>query len=77
MSKRGRILEEEYYIRAAKKAANFIHKRLIADRHHLFHRYQEGEADITGHLDDYAFLIRGLLECYFFNQCGFYSRALV
>ncbi len=63
-AKAGRILEEERYIQAAKKATNFIFLDLMDDQHRLLHRYWEGEAGITGYLDDYAFIIWGLLELY-------------
>jgi len=64
LAKAGRILEEDCYIQAAKKATNFILSNLVFDQNHLFHRYWEGDAGITGYLDDYAFFIWGLLELY-------------
>ena len=64
LAKAGRILEEDYYIQAAKKATNFILSKLVFNQHHLFHRYWEKDAGIPGYLDDYAFFIWGLLELY-------------
>ncbi len=58
----GRILKRPEYIEAAQKAAGFILKTLRDDRGRLLHRFRDGEAKILGHADDYAFLIRGLLE---------------
>ncbi len=39
LAKAGRVLEEDLYIQAAKKAADFIFSNLIFNEHHLFHRY--------------------------------------
>ena len=64
LAKAGRILEEDYYIQAAKKATNFILAKLVFNQNHLFHRYWEKDAGIPGYLDDYAFFIWGLLELY-------------
>ena len=64
LAKAGRILEEDYYIQAAKKATNFILSKLVLNQNHLFHRYWEKDAGIPGYLDDYAFFIWGLLELY-------------
>jgi len=60
----GRILEEDCYIQAAKKATNFILSNLVFDQNHLFHRYWNRDAGVTGYLDDYAFFIWGLWEVY-------------
>jgi len=64
LAKAGRILEEDLYIQAAKKATNFILAKLVFNQNHLFHRYWEKDAGIPGYLDDYAFFIWGLLELY-------------
>jgi len=58
----GRILEKPLYIAAAQKALTFIETRMT-DRHgRLLHRFRDGEAAIKAFADDYAFLIRGVLE---------------
>ncbi len=64
LAKAGRILEEDLYIQTAKKAMSFIFSNLMDNRHRVLHRYWEGEAGVTGYLDDYAFLIWSLLELY-------------
>ena len=64
LAKAGRILEEDFYIQAAKKATDFIFASLAFNQDHLLHRYWEGDAGISGYLDDYTFLIWGLLELY-------------
>ncbi len=58
----GRILDKPLYIKAAQKALTFIETRMT-DRHgRLLHRFRDGEAGIKTYADDYAFLIRGILE---------------
>ncbi|MFN8390090.1 MAG: thioredoxin domain-containing protein [Bdellovibrionota bacterium] len=57
------VLGDEAYLRAAEKAAGFIHQQLWKDGI-LLHRYRDGEASVRGFLDDYAFLIQGLIDLY-------------
>ncbi len=64
LSMAGRAFNEQEYEDAAEKAANFILKDMSDDKGKLLHRYREGEAGITANLDDYAFMIWGLLELY-------------
>ncbi len=58
-----RALDEPRYAQAAREAADFILTRLQYDGH-LLHRYRDGEAAIPAFLEDYAFLIWGLLDLY-------------
>jgi uncharacterized protein YyaL (SSP411 family) len=51
------------YAAAAIKAADFILKEMQTTKGRLLHRYR-GEAAIFANLDDYAFLIWGLLDLY-------------
>ncbi len=72
LAKAGRAFGEPRYTQAAQRAADFIlQKARKNDR--LLHRYREGEAAITAHLDDYAFLCWGLLELY---EADFDARRL-
>ncbi len=64
LAKAAQVLEDEDFLEVAKKAADFIFRRLEDSSNHLLHRYSEGDAAIPGFLDDYAFLIWGLLELY-------------
>lgn len=64
---------EEKYLKAAEKAADFIIKTLYNPHKRLLHRYREGEANISGTADDYAFLVHGLIELY---EAGFKLRYL-
>jgi uncharacterized protein YyaL (SSP411 family) len=52
------------YLQAAVKAVNFILKQMKDENGTLYHRYAKGERAIEGFLDDYAFLVWGLLEVY-------------
>jgi uncharacterized protein YyaL (SSP411 family) len=55
---------EQKYADAAGKAADFILQNMRRQNGRLLHRYRGGEAAITAYLDDYAFLIWGLIELY-------------
>jgi uncharacterized protein YyaL (SSP411 family) len=59
-----RIFSSEIYLEAAKDCASFILGKLLDDNNKLLHRYRDGEAAIPGMLNDYAFLVWGLLELY-------------
>ena len=59
------IIDEPRYLEIAARAANFIRKQLWdASRKILYRNYREGRSDIEGFADDYAFVIRGLLDLY-------------
>ena len=64
MAKAGRILDEPTYATAAVKAADFIMSRLRDKNGRLLKRYRAGNAGLTAHLDDYAFVVWGFLELY-------------
>ncbi len=51
------------YLRVADKTVNFIKNNLLSDNK-LLHRYREGDSAINATLEDYAFLISGLLDLY-------------
>lgn len=56
------------YLEVAIKAATFIKKRLYDDkRRRLIHSFRNGPSKAPGFLDDYAFLISGLLDLYEFG----------
>lgn len=59
-----RVLGNKEYSEAAEKAVAFIRSRLMRNDGRLLARYREGEAAYPGYLDDYAFLIWGLIELY-------------
>ncbi len=59
----GCAFQKETYLEAAEKAADFIHEQMTQEKD-LFRRWREGEALFSANLDDYAFLIRGLLSLF-------------
>jgi len=63
-----RAFDNPRYLDAAEKAAAFCLNRMRNSNGLLYHRYRHGEAGILGTIDDYAFLIWGLIELY---QAGF------
>ena len=52
------------YMEAAKQTADFILARMRTPAGRLLHRHRHGEPSIDGYLDDYAFVIWGLLNLY-------------
>lgn len=64
LAKAGRALAEPQYIAAAEKASNFILRKLQDNNGRLVKRYRLGKAGLPAHLDDYAFVVWGLLELY-------------
>jgi uncharacterized protein len=63
LAKASQALDREDYRAAGKRAADFMRAKM-AGAEGLFHRYIEGEAATPAFLDDYAFLIWGLIELY-------------
>jgi uncharacterized protein YyaL (SSP411 family) len=64
LAKGAQIFGNEQYAEAAKGASKFIMQQMMDSRGRLLHRYRDGEAAILAHLDDYAFLVWGLIELY-------------
>lgn len=64
LAKGARALGEIRYAEAASKAVRFIFSRLRREDGRLLARYRGGEAAYPAYVDDYAFLVWGLLELY-------------
>lgn len=62
-SRGAQVLGDSDYVRAARRAADFILREMKGPEGRLLHRYKEG-AGIEANLDDYAFLAWGLIELY-------------
>ena len=63
LAKGGRVFGDETYTAAAARCADFINENLYKNSR-LLHRYRNGESGILANIDDYAFLIWGLIELY-------------
>ena len=63
-----RVLSEPHYLRVALENARFFQTRMQAPDGRLFHTYRQGQAKITGLLEDVALYGLGLLELY--KACG-------
>jgi len=77
LAKGAQILDEPLYLKAAQIAADFIFTNMTDEQGELLHRWRAGDASITGMLDDYAFVIWGLLELYEASwQTNYLEKAL-
>ncbi len=58
------VINNEEYIDFAKKVADFILANFLKKDGMLWHAYFEGRNSVEGMLDDYAYLVYGLIEIY-------------
>ena len=63
LAKAAQVLQDEEYLKAAQNSAQFIKENLY-EKGRLGRRFREGEAKFTASLDDYAYLIQGLIDLY-------------
>ena len=63
-AKAGRAFNNPNFLSAAEESVDFIYSKLINKNGNLLHRFRDGEAAINAQIDDYAFLIWGLMELY-------------
>ncbi len=64
LCKASQAFDERKYYQTAKNSTDFILSKLRDKEGRLLHRFRDGEAGITAHLDDYAFLIQALIDLY-------------
>jgi hypothetical protein len=64
LARAAQVFDEERYLQAAIKAADFILEKMSKENGRLCHRLVKGEARVDGFLDDYAFLVLGLIDVY-------------
>jgi uncharacterized protein YyaL (SSP411 family) len=64
LAKGAQVFDNPRYANVAKNAADFILSDVCTSEGRLLHRYRDGESALTANIDDYAFLIYGLLELY-------------
>ena len=62
-SRAGQVLNEQRYLEAAAKASDFFLDRM-REGPLLYHRFVKSERAVEGFLDDYSFLVMGLVELY-------------
>ncbi|WP_092333776.1 thioredoxin domain-containing protein [Desulfosporosinus hippei] len=67
LAKGAQVLGDTSYLKAAERATDFVLTQLRRSDGRLMARYREGDTAYLGYLDDYAFLIWGLLELYSAN----------
>ncbi len=72
-AKGGRILNDKHYLEAATKAADYCLTTLRRKDGRLLKRSRLGVAGLPAHLEDYAFLIQGLLDL---HESAFQHRHL-
>lgn len=76
-AKAAKVMQNPAYSNAAGKAADLIWSRMRQPDGRLLARYRDGDAAFTGYLDDYAFLMWGLIELYeATGQVEYLKRAL-
>ncbi|NJD78350.1 MAG: thioredoxin domain-containing protein [Candidatus Methanoperedens sp.] len=63
LAKGAQVFDEPEYLDAAKHTVDFILSKM-RDGNMLYHRYRNGDIAVPAFLDDYAFLIWGLIELY-------------
>ena len=64
LARGAQVLGHRVYLEQAEVAVDFIWKNMRDNGGRLLHRFRDGETAGPAHLDDYAFFIWGLLECY-------------
>lgn len=77
MAKAFQVLEDPRYLKAAQNSAEFVLNNLQQDDGKLLRRWRDGSASFNAYLNDYAFLIQGLLTLYQSDfQLKWYQAAL-
>ena len=64
LARANQVLGSPKYLQAATKAADFILNGMKSQNGELYHRYAKGEKAVNGFLNDYAYLVYGLIELY-------------
>lgn len=64
LGKAYRVLGDDKYLDYADKAVEFIYEKLVREDGRLLARYRDGESMYVAYLEDYAYLVWGLIELY-------------
>jgi hypothetical protein len=63
-AKAAQVFDNKTYAEIAESAVQFIQEKLVRFDGKLMHRFRNGNSDIDGNLDDYAFFIAALIDLY-------------
>ena len=74
LARAAQVWSDGGYVQAARSTADFFLEEMCTPQWRLFHRYKDGPAE-QGNLDDYAFLVWGLIELYEASFDSKYLRA--
>lgn len=72
LARAAQVCNDDGYAQAARSAADFFLEKVRTPDGRLFHRYKDGPG-VQGNLDDYAFMVWGLIELY---EAAFDSKYL-
>jgi hypothetical protein len=72
-----RAFGKESLSRQARRGADFILSQMSNGQGRLYHRHADGQAAVTGFLDDYSFMAWGLTELYLTTFSARYLRSAV
>jgi uncharacterized protein len=64
LARSSRNLENDAYLRAAEKTANFVLAKMRGPHGELLRTYRDGQAKIPAYLEDYAYVCEGLLALF-------------
>ncbi len=64
LSKAAGVFQNVKFSEAAERTVEFFSEKMIDAKGRLFHRYRDGEAGLSATIDDYVFMIWGLIELY-------------
>ncbi|HEY9206982.1 MAG TPA: thioredoxin domain-containing protein, partial [Candidatus Methanoperedens sp.] len=64
LAKCAQVFDDRSYEEAAKKAADFVLSKMTDANGTLYHRYRDDDIAVPAFLDDYAFMVWGLIELY-------------
>jgi len=64
LARGAQVFNEPVFAKAARRATGFILDRMCTSEGRLLHRFRDGIASIPATVDDYAFIIWGLIELY-------------
>ena len=76
-AKSAQAFGSQRFAEVAKKASDFILQVLRTPEGRLMHRFKDGDVAVVGMIDDYAFLVWGLIETYEATFCLDYLKAAI